>query len=73
MADTNIKAKSSDKAFENLLKSYKLLIDKSDNTSLGEKFGTYSNSYDKIFENKQAKLKLQMLINILFEMLSKIQ
>ncbi|ADM21675.1 Membrane nuclease, lipoprotein [Mesomycoplasma hyorhinis HUB-1] len=58
MADTNIKAKSSDKAFENLLKSYKLLIDKSDNTSLGEKFGTYSNSYDKIFENKQAKIEV---------------
>ncbi|UVT34488.1 hypothetical protein [Mesomycoplasma hyorhinis] len=56
MGDTNIKAKSYDKAFERLLTSYKSLIDKSNNTALSENFGNYSNSYDKIFQSKSSSL-----------------
>ncbi|QJB71397.1 MnuA family membrane nuclease [Mycoplasma sp. 1654_15] len=56
MGDTNIKAKSHDKAFERLLTSYKSLIDKSNNTALGKNYGIYSNSYDKIFQSKSSSL-----------------
>ncbi|WP_215772302.1 endonuclease/exonuclease/phosphatase family protein [Mesomycoplasma hyorhinis] len=56
MADTNIKEKSNDNAFEHLLTQYKLLISKTNKTTLGENFDTYSSSYDKIFFKKEGKL-----------------
>lgn len=53
---TNIKEKSNDNAFEHLLTQYKLLISKTNKTTLGKNFDTYSSSYDKIFFKKEGKL-----------------
>ncbi|WP_341420660.1 MnuA family membrane nuclease [Mesomycoplasma ovipneumoniae] len=49
MGDTNILTKNTEKLFESTLKSYKLLLDKDEKTTLSSKFGEYKNSYDKIF------------------------
>ncbi|MDW2928786.1 MnuA family membrane nuclease, partial [Mesomycoplasma ovipneumoniae] len=50
MGDTNIHGKNTEKLFETTLKSYSLLLDKDEKTTLHSKnFGEYANSYDKIF------------------------
>ncbi|EXU60903.1 endonuclease/exonuclease/phosphatase family protein [Mesomycoplasma ovipneumoniae] len=50
MGDTNILAENTEKLFESTLKSYRLLLDKNEKTTLSSKnFGEYANSYDKIF------------------------
>ncbi|WP_425294389.1 MnuA family membrane nuclease, partial [Mesomycoplasma ovipneumoniae] len=50
MGDTNILTKNTEKLFESTLKSYRLLLDKDEKTTLSSKnFGEYANSYDKIF------------------------
>ncbi|MFU0909088.1 MnuA family membrane nuclease [Mesomycoplasma ovipneumoniae] len=50
MGDTNILAENTEKLFDSTLKSYRLLLDKNEKTTLSSKnFGEYANSYDKIF------------------------
>ncbi|MDW2914322.1 hypothetical protein R7V41_02185 [Mesomycoplasma ovipneumoniae] len=50
MGDTNILAENTEKLFESTLKSYRLLLNKDEKTTLPSKgFGEYKNSYDKIF------------------------
>ncbi|MDW2923168.1 nuclease [Mesomycoplasma ovipneumoniae] len=49
MGDTNILTENTEKLFESTLKSYQLLLEKDEKTTLSSKFGEYKNSYDKIF------------------------
>ncbi|WP_318053124.1 endonuclease/exonuclease/phosphatase family protein, partial [Mesomycoplasma ovipneumoniae] len=50
MGDTNILTENTEKLFESTLKSYRLLLNKDEKTTLPSKgFGEYKNSYDKIF------------------------
>ncbi|WNM15203.1 MnuA family membrane nuclease [Mesomycoplasma ovipneumoniae] len=50
MGDTNILTENTEKLFETTLKSYRLLLNKDEKTTLPSKgFGEYKNSYDKIF------------------------
>ncbi|MDO6856200.1 endonuclease/exonuclease/phosphatase family protein [Mesomycoplasma ovipneumoniae] len=65
MGDTNILAKNTEKLFETTLKSYKLLLDKDEKTTLSSKnFGEYSNSYDKIFYKGDLKTKNAQKFNL---------
>ncbi len=58
MGDTNILTENTEKLFESTLKSYRLLLDKDEKTTLSsKKFGEYSNSYDKIFYKGDLKTK----------------
>ncbi|ATP59825.1 endonuclease/exonuclease/phosphatase family protein [Mesomycoplasma dispar] len=49
MADTNIRAINSKKLFESTLNSYRSLLSHNESTTLSNTFGSYANSYDKIF------------------------
>ncbi|VEU70929.1 Uncharacterised protein [Mesomycoplasma ovipneumoniae] len=65
MGDTNILTKNTEKLFETTLKSYKLLLDKDEKTTLSSKnFGEYSNSYDKIFYKGDLKTKNAQKFNL---------
>ncbi|MDF9627948.1 endonuclease/exonuclease/phosphatase family protein [Mesomycoplasma ovipneumoniae] len=57
MGDTNIRSENTEKLFESTLKSYRLLLDKDEKTSLSSEFGKYANSYDKIFYKGDLKTK----------------
>ncbi|MHA0312186.1 MnuA family membrane nuclease [Mesomycoplasma ovipneumoniae] len=57
IGDTNIHGKNTEKLFESTLKSYSLLLDKDEKTTLSSKFGEYKNSYDKIFYKGDLKTK----------------
>ncbi|WP_341488406.1 MnuA family membrane nuclease [Mesomycoplasma ovipneumoniae] len=57
MGDTNILAENTEKLFESTLKSYRLLLEKDEKTTLSSKFGEYKNSYDKIFYNGDLNTK----------------
>ncbi|MDF9627945.1 hypothetical protein Q4497_03360 [Mesomycoplasma ovipneumoniae] len=64
MGDTNILTKNTEKLFESTLKSYKLLLDKDEKTTLSSEFGKYSNSYDKIFYKGDLKTKNAQKFNL---------
>lgn len=49
MADTNIREENAEKLFKSTLNSYRSLLKQNDRTTLSAKFGSYANSYDKIF------------------------